>query len=191
MAKLLTIARFCVLSLVNVILTYLFFFPLTFAVVPFARADGTLPRWLLYFATQDASLDAGWRDGYFLNDLGVPYDVNDPPTGFELYRLRCYWLFRNTAYGLDYYLFGIQYDPTQWNVTDLALVNGTIQTMTAWTKDNRYFCYTASNGFKFGWKLWWALDTTTGHLIPLDQYNQHNPLPPYPQEKRLMFVFTP
>lgn len=75
----------------------------------FASADGWLPRWLAWFQTFDASLDAGWRDGYF--------EADGTPTGWRLHWLRVRWLNRNSAYGFSYWFLGIPFVAADWTFT--------------------------------------------------------------------------
>ncbi|RRW94284.1 DUF7338 family protein [Pandoraea apista] len=73
-----------------------------------ADEDGNLPRWLSWFQTFDASIDAGWKDGYF------PYEWGASPSWRYVARVR--WLLRNPGYGIDYSLFGLTFDPACWRV---------------------------------------------------------------------------
>jgi hypothetical protein len=172
-------------ALLNFLFTYLVAYPLTPLVTLFAGASGFLPVWLCWFQTFDASLDAGWQGGYF----GT---YATPPTGLVLYWLRVRWLWRNPAYGFDYWPCGIEYDPTQWVIDICEVTNGTNGTLikfAAHTIDGKHFSYTDSTGKKFGWKVYWALDANF-HLIPAQQYaNIAAKL--YDQTPRIMLVCTP
>lgn len=98
----------------------------------FANSAGNLPTWLYWFQTFDATLDAGWRDGYFtaksptglstrlwyafLAAACLSYSGTGIPTGFNLFMLRVRWLYRNPAYGFDYFAFGVAFVPAKWRV---------------------------------------------------------------------------
>lgn len=94
-------------------------FFLNWIVVLFADKDGNLPRCLYWFQTFDATLYQGQisreRDVY----NGSPSDtwrqfIAYPLTAWQRYLNRALWLFRNSAYGFDYYLFGIDFKPENW-----------------------------------------------------------------------------
>jgi hypothetical protein len=149
-------------SIVNVLFTYLIAVPFAPLIAVFCKDDGYLPRWLCWFQTFDAPLDAGWKDGYFMHS-GESQD--SAPLGFELWWLRVRWLWRNPAYGFCYWPLGIPYNPSDWYIYNIK-VNGTVlEEFAARTYDGKYFCYTNSNGVKLGYKLWWALDSDW-KLIP-------------------------
>lgn len=135
-------------------------YPLALVVVPFCQSNGYLPNCMAWFQTFDASLDSGWKDGYF----NVTYNVE--PTGWTLYWLRVRWLWRNPAYGFCYWPMGIPYVPEDWDIV-LKVMNpdGTLAEFEAHTLDGKYFCYTNDKNVKLGYKLWWALDAE-GQLLP-------------------------
>lgn len=67
----------------------------------FVQDDGWLPKWLWMFQTPDNTCDGDrghkerWpRDGFFWT-----------------WMRRCAWLFRNSAYGFNYYVLGAHYQP--------------------------------------------------------------------------------
>jgi hypothetical protein len=183
MSKAIMYARYGLLALLNFVFTYLIGYTLSFLVVLFAPASGWLPKWLCWFQTFDASLDAGWQGGYFGTYATAP-------TGFSRYLLRLRWLWRNMAYGFDYWPCGIVYDPTQWVIDTCETQGVLLQKFAAHTLDGKHFCYTDSTGKKYGWKLWWALDANF-KLIPAASYT-HVSSPMYGVEKpRLMLVCTP
>ncbi|VVD98366.1 hypothetical protein PCO31110_02008 [Pandoraea communis] len=110
-----------------------------------ADDDGNLPRWLRWFQTFDASIDAGWKDGYFPAAWGKPPHMR--------YVARMLWLLRNPAYGLDYWLFGLTFDASTWRV--LANID----------QDDLVLFFAVGNGVNFyyhgrfgeakiGWKAW-------------------------------------
>ncbi|MBN4667885.1 hypothetical protein HUS70_13870 [Pandoraea nosoerga] len=110
-----------------------------------ADDDGNLPSWLRWFQTFDASIDAGWRDGYFPTEWGE--------TPRMRYLARVLWLLRNPAYGLDYWLFGLTFDARGWRV--LANIE----------RDDLVLFFAVGNGVnlyyhgplgeaKIGWKAW-------------------------------------
>jgi hypothetical protein len=172
-------AFFTVLNLLFTILSYI----LAPFIAPFTQSNGYLPNWLSWFQTQEAPLDAGWKDGYFVDSLGIPYDT--PPVGLELYWLRVLWLWRNPAYGFCYWPLGIVYNPDDWVIKTLAVdpITKEILELYAYTKDWKYFCYTNSRGLKLGYKLWWAFDPDNQMLARVPA--AHGP------DNRLPMCFTP
>ncbi|CAJ0898195.1 hypothetical protein R6138_04190 [Ralstonia thomasii] len=171
--------RFAFLALVNVAFTVLAW-GLSPLVALFVRSDGYLPYWLLWFQTQDAPIDAGWRDGYF----GTYKTDGVRPTGWRLYWYRVCWLCRNPAYGFCYWPLGLPYNPDDW-VIHARHVEGTdLRFLAAITKDGKHFCYyDADTGEKFGYKLYWATDDA-GNLMPKMD-------PGRGPDNRLPFCFTP
>jgi hypothetical protein len=147
------IVRYAAATVLNLVFTALAYL-LAPIVAAFCKPDGYLPDWLAWFQTQDAPLDAGWRDGYF----GAWKASGTTPRGFALWWVRVLWLWRNPAYGFCYWPLGIAYDPQQWVIDALEHDGATLVTLRAHTKDGRYFAYTDSTGCKLGFKLWWALD---------------------------------
>ena len=89
-------------SLVIVALTWLLCIPLALF---FVDEQGNLKGWLRIFQSFDATLDAGWKDGY-----------SGYYTWLPLWVLRAMWLARNPAYGYDYTVVGIPFDVKQWTV---------------------------------------------------------------------------
>lgn len=168
-------ARYVFLTILNVLFTYLLAVPLAPLVAIFCKGDGYLPNWLAWFQTQDAPLDAGWRDGYFA--------VTGTPAGIRLWWLRVRWLWRNPAYGFCYWPLGIPYIPREWIIDILTTKGTTLVELKAHTVDNRYFCHTNSNGLKLGYKLWWALDENWKLMPVLGQNRGPN--------NRLPICFTP
>jgi hypothetical protein len=134
-----------VLALLDMLFT-LVSYPLAPLVAAFADKDGNLPRALRWFQTFDASLDAGWRDGYF--------SFHCPKRPFELWWLRTRWLWRNPGYGFGYYVAGIAFDPAAWRVVYFK-TDGTSSTFIA--TDGRHFNIALGRShlsLKLGWKAW-------------------------------------
>lgn len=141
-------------------------FPLAPLVAAFANKDGNLPRALRWFQTFDASLDAGWRDGYFV--FAGRTSSATVPTGFELYWLRVRWLWRNPGYGFGYYVAGIAFDPAAWRVVHYS-TDGTSSTFIA--TNGRQFNIALGRShlsLKIGWKAWnyFNRDTRTFNTTP-------------------------
>lgn len=132
---------FTVLNLLFTVLAYV----LAPVVALFCRDDGYLPRWLAWFQTFDAPLDAGWQDGY------AGYD----PAG-SLWWNRTKWLWRNPAYGFAYGPLGEVFDPKEWIVTRFG--SGPDYTnFHARTLDGRLWCISYNGvwgSWKLGWKAW-------------------------------------
>lgn len=104
----------------------------------FCDDSGNLPRWLKWAQTFDASLDAGWRDGYF--DHG------------SLYRNRVAWLYRNPGYGFGYWVLGCAFDPAQWRVIAYRPDGSLFFAIGPGGRFN--LCGRIGLRFKFGWKAW-------------------------------------
>jgi hypothetical protein len=145
-------ARYVFSTIAQILFTYLLAVPFAPVIALFCKSDGYLPNWLCWFQTEDASLDAGWRDGYF-QPVGAP-----APIGWERWWLRTRWLWRNPAYGLCYWPLGLPYNPSDWVIDVLVHDGPTLTELKAHTSDGKYFCQTNSSGLKLGYKLWWALD---------------------------------
>jgi hypothetical protein len=78
----------------------------------------------------------------------------DPENWFETYLNRAKWLFRNSGYGFDYYLFGIKWFPQEWtkvkfyNTSELVI-------FIASSPDAFNIYYHGKYGmYKLGWKAW-------------------------------------
>jgi hypothetical protein len=130
-------------------------YPLAPAIAALCRADGTLPAWLAWAGTFDATLDAGWQGGYFAHSEATP-------TGLSLWWFRVRWLWRNPAYSFCYYSLGIPFDPAQWKVLHYS-VSGTDTTFIA--TNGRYFNIELGWSWlqlKVGWKAMNYFDATTG-----------------------------
>jgi hypothetical protein len=101
----------------------------------FAKQDANgqwwLPRWLWYFQTFDTPLPGG-------------------------YLANLKWLTRNPAYGFDYYLWGVNWNPEDWHVSSYqAATDGSVLFVAFSTADAFNFYYSGSLfNFKFGWKAW-------------------------------------
>jgi len=122
---------------------------LTPVIALFTQSDGNLPAYLKWFQTFDATVDEGWKNGYFGTFL-------TPPTGFKLYWFRMLWLWRNPAYGFCYYLLGENFDPENWVITKWVKTD-TVSYFIAKSKDGKLFnvSYGGPKGsYKLGWKAW-------------------------------------
>lgn len=112
-----------------------------------ADNSGWLPSWLKWFQTFDASLDAGWRDGY------KGYKKPTGPTSRWWQRTK--WLYRNSAYGFSYWALGKPFNPIQWTVLkyeqtperDLFYAKGP-------DGQFNYTYYGKWGTIKLGWKAW-------------------------------------
>lgn len=167
--------RYVICTITQLLFTYLLAIPFAPLIALFCKSDGYLPNWLAWFQTQDAPLDAGWRDGYFA--------VSGTPTGITLWWLRTRWLWRNPAYGLCYWPLGIPYVPGDWMIDVLTTSGTTLIEFKAHTADGRYFCHTTAAGLKLGYKLWWALDSNWKLIDKLP--------PSRGPDNRLLLCFTP
>ncbi|HBO79562.1 MAG TPA: hypothetical protein DD502_15590, partial [Cupriavidus sp.] len=66
--------------------------------------------------TFDATLDEGWKGGYF-------GQLSASPTGITLWWYRSRWLQRNPGYSLDFSILGMPFIQTQWTVVRCDGVN--------------------------------------------------------------------
>lgn len=142
-----------------------------------ANENGVVPSYLRWAVTFDASLDAGWRDGYF-SHTGVP-------TGWALWWLRMRWIWRNPAYGFCYYTCGIPFDPSQWVVDFYKVWPDGTRDFQAHTVDGRYFNTETAAGAKYGWKA-------ANYFVGLDSAGK--PIwktQPWGPDWRTMICFTP
>lgn len=145
----------------------LLFAALTMALAPvlvlFADASGNLPGWLALFQTFDATLDAGWRDGYF----GTWKADGTTPAGWRRWWLRTRWLWRNPGYTFDSVVLGCAFDPSGWRVLAYSEVPGRV-TFIAWGPAARFNVYLQRGNFylKLGWKAWNNWNATTWNARP-------------------------
>lgn len=125
---------FTIASFLFSVLTYL----LAPILVLFADTNGNLPSYLRYFQTFDATLDAGWRDGFW------------EPTNLWWDRTR--WLWRNPGYTFDYQVLGIAWFDSEWEVV--------FESDTCWLAWNRqmwafnFVVHSSYLQIKLGWKAW-------------------------------------
>ena len=106
----------------------------------FADDAGNLPSWLKWFQTFDNDLDAGQRAGN---------------TNFNWrYLNRVFWLYRNSAYGFDYYPFGKIFNPEKWRV--VKFIDTPEKTLFFAVGDTgfNYYYIGPWGSYKFGWKAW-------------------------------------
>lgn len=136
-------------------LASLLFAALTMVLAPvltlFSDADGNLPGALRLFQTFDATLDAGWRDGYF----GDWKAKRIAPKRLCLWWLRTRWLWRNPGYTFDYEVLGCAFDPMNWRVLRYS-AGGSKVTFLAVGPRLRFNLYLQRGNFylKLGWKAW-------------------------------------
>lgn len=128
------------------------------ALVLFADASGNLPGRLALFQTFDATLDAGWRDGYF----GSWQAEGAVPTCWRLWWLRTRWLWRNPGYTFDYTVLGCAFDSSEWHVIRCEVpANGPVSFFTIGPSGR--FNWMGKIGrfqVKLGWKAWNMWDST-------------------------------
>ena len=126
-------------------------------VLPFfakAGADGYehLPNWLKWFDTFDATTDAGWRDGYFV-EQGT-YTPDNPPPYWKRKWYQIKWLYRNPVYGFSYYVLGIPLNRADWTVTYKKLVDGEYFLAYSTSGHFNVFYEGKWGSYKLGWKVW-------------------------------------
>lgn len=107
--------------------------------------QGNLPRWLGWFQTFDATLDAGWRDGYIDGAWGS--------TPVRRFAARVYWLYRNPAYGWDYWPLGLPFAPKDWRVVRYVESEALTLFVSVGPGFNVYY-HGRFGMFKLGWKAW-------------------------------------
>ncbi len=107
----------------------------------FVQEDGYLPKWLYWFQTPDNSCDGDRK-----------HKLRWPKDGvFWTWLRRCAWLFRNSAYGFNYYILGLHYEKGDawWyegdpKVGDLSGVSG----LCKW--------YLERDGRLIGWQIYYV-----------------------------------
>lgn len=111
----------------------------------FATQQAHLPNWLAWCDTFDADLDTGnrelgWNQGYWG---------------------RVRWLYRNTAYGFDYWALGCAFDPADWTL--INYVPGVDPEFSATSVGGRFnlFGTIGPIRYKIGWKAWNYFDEQT------------------------------
>lgn len=121
--RILTIITYTFLAIVCIVLDVLCKFLLNWLVVPFCDKNGDLPKYLKWFQTFDNNCDRGAfsreRDIKEGNITSTTWGMfwAFPVTCWQRYWNRGWWLFRNTAYGFSYYLFGMKFKPENWRCT--------------------------------------------------------------------------
>lgn len=141
---LIRILEWALKAIINWAFTLLCYFPLNFLAPLFASQEGWLPRWLSWIGTFDASLDAGWKDGYFTKGTKP----------WSLWWARVRWLMRNPAYGFAYQVLGIPFDKTAWKAFFKQGAWGEL--FLAKSKSGHFNLTSRIFGqrFKLGWKAW-------------------------------------
>jgi len=176
--------RYGCLTVLNLVFTLFAYLGCNWWVPLFASEDGWLPNWLTWLQTFDASLDAGWRDGYYKRDT-VPWwerpfvYLGGTPSRANRYWMRVRWLYRNAAYGFCYWPLGIPFVAEDWVVDRYTEYPDGTHDFEAHTKDGRHFCVMLATGLKLGWKashMW----TGTGWSTT-----------PWGPEMRIPLCFTP
>ncbi|MBN4664221.1 hypothetical protein HUS70_03210 [Pandoraea nosoerga] len=139
-------ALYPILVLASLLMTLLAW-ALAPALAAVADDSGNLPRGLRWFQTFDATLDAGWQDGYL--------DASWGTTPLRRFLARVWWLYRNPAYGWDYGPFGVPFKAADWRVLryverpDLVL-------FIAIGRGGAFnvYCHARWGMAKLGWKAW-------------------------------------
>jgi hypothetical protein len=128
-----------------------------------------LPEWLAWFDTFDDDLDSGARrDGKA-----------------HSYWQRVAWLNRNPAYGFSYWVLGIPFNPSDWEVVNCdgsPSVEG-FDFRAICNSDSQFFNeHSIKNGWriKCGWKAWNMYEMVTGTWRTV----------PWGPELRIPFVFS-
>ncbi len=111
----------------------------------FIDEQGNLPRWLKWFQPFDASLNEAWQGGYLDSSWGA--------SPFKRYLSRVYWLYRNPAYGFDYWLFGLPFNPEEWRVLYYTETPELVLFFAIGNGFNLYY-HGRFGMLKLGWKAW-------------------------------------
>ncbi|MCL1618321.1 hypothetical protein [Ralstonia pseudosolanacearum] len=152
------IARYVLCVIVSLLATLFAMLLVNWWAPAFCDAQGNLPRWLKWFQTFDASCDAGWRDGYI--------DASWGATPVRRFFARVYWLYRNPAYGWDYWPLGVPFVPTDWRVVRYTDTDA-LTLFVAVGGDGFNVYYNGRWGMlKVGWKAWNCWDGTTWKAMP-------------------------
>ncbi|VVD76086.1 hypothetical protein PEP31012_00848 [Pandoraea eparura] len=109
-----------------------------------ADEAGNLPRRLRWFQTFDATLDAGWLDGYL--------DPSWGSTPWRRYWARVWWLNRNPAYGFDYAV-GLTFDASEWRVVKYVERDDLVLFI-AFGRGFNFYYEGPLGQYKLGWKAW-------------------------------------
>lgn len=156
MKPILRIIAYPFMAVFALILDIICKFFLNWIVVLFCDEEGNLPKCLYWFQTFDNTCYAGQycRQSEIAARLGgdtwidfIPY----PTTAWQRYLNRGKWLFRNTAYGFDYYLFGLEFIPSNWKCVKWVRTDTLELEIHVGDGFNiKYLGYLGS--YKFGWK---------------------------------------
>ena len=139
-------------AILNWAFTLLCYFPLNFIAPLFADEKGWLPKWLSWIGTFDASLDAGWKDGYFSKGTKP----------WSLWWARVRWLMRNPAYGFDYQVLGIPFKKEDWKKRFFWGSWGDAFVAKSSSGHFNFTCNIFGQRFKLGWKAWNYFDAEKG-----------------------------
>lgn len=135
---------YCIFTFIFTLLTSI----LASLLAIFADTSGNLPRYLRYFQTFDASLDAGWKDGYFR----INWEFAGRFPAIALWWNRTRWLWRNPGYTFDYEVLGIRWYAEDWEVlhhTDTIFLALNLREAAFNLNLNIWRIR-----FKLGWKAW-------------------------------------
>lgn len=128
----------------------------------FADAEGNLPRSLSWFQTFDATLDAGWLDGYL--------DASWGSTPWRRYWARVWWMNRNPAYGFDYAL-GMAFDASDWRVLRYIERDDLVLFVAVGRGFNFYYDGPLGQ-YKLGWKAWNRWSGTAWNATGWDRFER-------------------
>jgi hypothetical protein len=171
-------ALYALLVIPNLLFTLLAILPpVTFFVAACANEEGWLPKWLMWFQTQDNSLDAGWK---IQGNFGTYLTTGTVPTGATRWWYRVCWLWRNPAYGFGYWPLGVAVNAADWTVV-INRTDGAESLIFAYTMWHFALLYSGSLGhLKLGWKI-------NAYLQPDGTWASKD----WGPEHRTMMAFTP
>lgn len=143
-------------------------FFLNWIVAAFADGSGNLPQALKWFQTFDATLDEGMnarRNELAAGIGGDTWAAFDPwpVTWFQRYKNRAFWLFRNSAYGFDYYLLGVPWNPDEWRVVKFVNTESLVLFI-AMGRGFNIYAHGRYGMCKIGWKAWNLYQQDTGRF---------------------------
>lgn len=151
--------KYTILALASVITDLVFCrFFLNWLIVPFADSNGNLPKYLKWFQTFDATLDQGMYERRAELASGSGDDWSDfnpyPSSWWETYKNRAFWLFRNSAYGFDYYVYGLKWNKSDWSLVKYEVSDARTLFIATSSSGFNIFYWGPLGMYKIGWKAW-------------------------------------
>ncbi len=140
-----SLALYPLMALLSLLFTVFAMLAVNWWVPLLADDKGNLPAWLKWFQPFDSSLDEAWRGGYLDPSWGI--------SPFKRYLARVYWLYRNPAYGFDYWALGVPFEASQWRVIRYIDTPQLVLFVAIGNSFNVYY-HGRLGMLKLGWKAW-------------------------------------